>query len=132
VVPLVTSPLGLFAGFLLLAADNRITAWLFGIVCALEIMVGVTGAAIHIALHRPDTLGSLLTNPSAWFGEPPPVVPLSFAASGALGLLPLAMPELRRMDSVPPAGARILAALAAWPPLVQRLPQPGRALTVSD
>lgn len=113
VVPLVASPLGLVAGFLLLAADNRMTAWLFGIVCALEIMVGITGAAIHIALHRPDSLTSLVTDAAVWFGEPPPLVPLSFAAAGALGLLPLAMPGLRRVDTAPPAGARALAALAA-------------------
>ena len=113
VVPLVASPLGLFGGFLLLAVDNRATATLFAIICALEIMVGVTGAAIHIALHRPDTLASLFTDANVWHGEPPPLVPLSFAAAGCLGLFPLVMPALRKLDGPPVAIARILAGLAA-------------------
>jgi hypothetical protein len=113
VVPLVASPLGLFGGFLLLAADNRATAALFAVICAFEIAVGVTGAAIHIALHRPDSLVSLVTDPTIWLGEPPPLVPLSFAASGCLGLIPLVTPDLRRLDQPPLAIARILAGLAA-------------------
>ncbi len=112
VVPLVAAPLGLFGGFLLLAIDNRITAALFAIICALEIAVGVAGAGIHIAMHA-STLASLVTDPNVWFGEPPPLVPLSFAASGCLGLIALIMPERRRLEASPLAIARILEALAA-------------------
>ena len=110
VVPLVASPLGLFGGFLLLAMDNRLTAALFAVICALEIMVGVAGAGIHIAMHA-DSLVRLVTDPNVWLGEPPPLVPLSFAAAGCLGLIALIMPERRRLDA--PPIARILEALAA-------------------
>jgi hypothetical protein len=112
-VPLVASPLAVFAGFLLLAADNRATAALFAIVCALELMVGVAGSAIHIALHRPDTLISLVTDPHIWHGQPPPLVPVTFSASGCLGLIPLAWPGMRMLEEPPLAIARILAAMAA-------------------
>jgi len=112
VVPLVASPLGLFGGFLLLAMDNRLTAALFAVICTFEIMVGVAGAGIHIAMHA-DSLVSLVTNPNVWLGEPPPLVPLSFAAAGCLGLIALIMPERRRLDAPPIAIARILEALAA-------------------
>ncbi len=53
--PFVASPLALFAGFLLLAADNRATVALFTLVCVIEIMVGVVGTAIHVALHYPES-----------------------------------------------------------------------------
>lgn len=112
VVPLVASPLGLFGGFLLLAVDNRVTAALFGIICAIEVMVGVAGAAIYIAMHA-ESFTSLVTDPNVWFGEPPPLVPLSFAASGCLGLIALIMPERRKLAAPPVAIARILEALAA-------------------
>jgi hypothetical protein len=113
IVPLVASPLALFAGFLLLAADSRPTATLFAIVCAIEIMVGVVGTAIHVALHFPASLLSLATDPNVWLGEPPILVPLSFAAAGCLGLIPVALPGQRQLDEPPVAIARILEALAA-------------------
>jgi hypothetical protein len=112
-VPFVASPLALFAGFLLLAADNRSTATLFALVCALEIMVGVVGTAIHVALHYPESLMSLATDATVWLGEPPILVPLSFAAAGCLGLIPIALPGQRQLDEPPVAIARILEALAA-------------------
>ena len=110
--PQVAAPLALFAGFLLLAADSRWTALLFGLVCAGEIAVGVAGAAIHIAIHAPS-FASLVTEPNVWLGEPPPLVPLSFAAAGCLGLIPLLMPGQRKLAAPPAAIARILYALAA-------------------
>jgi len=113
IVPLVASPLGLFGGFLLMAVDNRLTALLFAAICAIEIAVGVAGSAIHIALHRPDPLLSVITDPTVWFGEPPPLVPLSFAASGGLGMIALVMPSRRQLDAPPVAIARILEAMAA-------------------
>lgn len=111
-VPLIASPLAIFGGFLLLAADRAVTAVLFGIICAGAIVVGVTGAAIHIALHAPSLL-SLVTEPNVWLGNPPPLVPLSFAAAGCLGLIPVALPGQRRLAEPPVAIARILYALAS-------------------
>ena len=82
IVPLVASPLALFAGFLLLAADNKLTALLFGLVCVIEIGVGVVGTAIHIAIHAPIRLrASSPTRTSGWASRrlwcrcrsPPPV-----------------------------------------------------------
>ncbi len=87
-VPLVASPLAIFSGFLLLAIDRRLTAVLFGIICAGAIGVGVTGAAIHMALHASSLL-SLVTGPNVWLGNPSPLAPLSFAAAGCLGLIPI-------------------------------------------
>lgn len=110
VVPLIASPLGVMGGLLLLTIDNRATAALFAIICAVEIMVGVVGAGIHIALHGPDSLISLVTDPNIWSGEPPPVVPLSFAAAGCLGLIPITMPGLRKLAQPTIAIARILYA----------------------
>jgi hypothetical protein len=112
-VPFVASPLALFAGFLLLAADNRTTVALFAVVCVIEIMVGVVGTAIHVALHYPDSLLSIATDANVWLGEPPILVPLSFAAAGCLGLVPLALPGQRQLDEPPIAIARTLEALAA-------------------
>lgn len=111
-VPLVAGPLAIFGGFLLLAADRRATAVLFGVICAGAIVVGVTGAAIHIALHAP-TLLSLVTDPNVWLGNPPPLVPLSFAAAGCLGLIPVALPGQRQLFEPPVAIARILYAMAS-------------------
>jgi hypothetical protein len=113
IMPMVASPLALFAGFLLLAADCRVTAALFAVVCALEIMVGVVGTAIHVALHYPASLWSLATDPNVWLGEPPILVPLSFAAAGCLALIPVALPGQRKLDEPPVAIARILETLAA-------------------
>jgi len=112
-VPFVASPLALFAGFLLLAADNRATTALFALVCMIEIMVGVVGTAIHVTLHYPDSLFSLATDATVWLGDPPILVPLSFAAAGCLGLIPIALPVQRQLDEPPIAIARILEALAA-------------------
>lgn len=112
IVPLIASPLGLFCGFLLLAADSRFTASVFAVACAIEIVVGVTGTAIHVALHAP-TLPSLATDPNVWLGEPPILVPLSFAAAGCLGLIPVALPGQRMLAQAPVTIARILHAMAA-------------------
>ena len=110
IVPLVASPMALFSGFLLLAADSKLTASIFAIVCAIAIVVGVTGTAIHAAMHAPILL-SLATDPNVWLGEPPILVPLSFAAGGCLGLVALALPA--RRDALSPAIARMLYGMAA-------------------
>jgi hypothetical protein len=111
-VPLVVSPLVLFGGFLLLAADNRLTAAVFGFTCVVSIATGVIGTAIHVAMHT-DTLLSLATDPNVWLGQPPILVPLSFAAAGCLGLIPLLVPGQRQLAQPPVAIGRILAAMAA-------------------
>lgn len=111
-VPQAASALALFAGFLLLAADNKFTAMLFGVVCVIEIGVGVVGTAIHLAIHAPSLM-SLFTAPHVWLGEPPALVPLSFAAAGCLGLIPLVVKGQRRLEEPPVAIARILYGLAA-------------------
>ena len=112
IVPQIASPLALIAGFLLLAADNKLTAVLFGLVCVIEIGVGVVGTAIHLAIHAPSLMG-LVTAPHVWLGEPPPLVPLSFAAAGCLGLIPLVVKGQRRLAAPPVAIARILYGFAA-------------------
>ena len=48
-----------------------------------------------------------------WLGEPPPLVPLSFAAAGCMGLIPVALPGHRMLADPPVAIARILYAMAA-------------------
>lgn len=116
-IPLVASPLALFGGFLLLAADNRVTAIIFGITCVVAIATGVIGTAIHVAMHT-DTLSSLATDPNVWLGQPPILVPLSFAAAGCLGLIPLLVPGQRKLAQPPGAIGRILEALAALCALV--------------
>jgi hypothetical protein len=116
-IPMVASPFALFAGFLLLAADNRATAFVFGIACAVSVATGVIGTAIHVALHT-DSLLSLATEPNVWLGQPPILVPLSFAAAGLLGFIPLLVPGQRRLPAPPVAIARILYALAALCSLV--------------
>ncbi len=110
IVPLLVSPLALLSGFLILAFDTRFTLVVFIVVCALAIAVGVTGTAIHAAMHAP-TLLSLATDPDVWLGDPPILVPLSFAAGGCLGLVALALPA--RRDVLPPAIARTLYGIAA-------------------
>ncbi len=112
IIPMVASPLAIFAGFLVLAADRRATVWLLGLVCVGAIGVGVTGTAIHMALHAPSLL-SLVTEPNVWLGNPPPLVPLSFAAAGCLGLIPIALPGQRQLAEPPVAIARILYAMAS-------------------
>jgi hypothetical protein len=99
-------------GFLLLAADRKPTAMLFGAICAIEIGVGVVGTAIHMALHAP-TLLSLAADPNVWLGQPPPLVPLSFAAAGCLGLITVLVPGQRRLPEPPVTIARIFYAMAA-------------------
>jgi len=112
IVPLVASPLAIFSGFLLLAVDRHVTTWLLGLVCVGAIGVGVTGTAIHMALHA-SSLMSLGTDPNVWLGNPPPLVPLSFAAAGCLGLIPVALPGQRQLVEPPVAIARILYAMAS-------------------
>ena len=116
-IPLVASPLALFGGFLLLAADNRLTALIFGVTCVVAIATGVIGTAIHVAMHT-DTLSRLAADPNVWLGQPPILVPLSFAAAGCLGLIPLLVPGQRRLAQPPVAIGRILEALAALCALV--------------
>jgi hypothetical protein len=116
-VPMVVGPIVLFSGFLLLAADNRLTAIIFGLACAVSIATGVIGTAIHVAMHT-DTLLSLASDPNLWLGQPPILVPLSFAAAGCLGLTPLLMPGQRKLAQPPAAIGRLLEALAALAALV--------------
>lgn len=116
-VPLVASPLALFGGFLLLAADNRLAAFIFGVTCAVAIITGVVGTAIHVAMHT-ETLSNLATDPNVWLGQPPILVPLSFAAAGCLGLIPILVPGQRKLAQPPVAIGRILEALAALCALV--------------
>jgi len=112
-VPFVASPLALFAGFLLLAADNRATTALFALVCMIEIMVGVVGTAIHVTLHYPDFATSALRPiATVWLGDPPILVPLSFAAAGCLGLIPIALPVNVNWTNRRSRSRRILEALA--------------------
>ena len=66
IVPLVASPLALFSGFLLLAADTKLTATVFAIVCTIAIVVGVTGTAIHTAMHAPTQLSLRPTPMGGW------------------------------------------------------------------
>jgi hypothetical protein len=116
-IPMVASPLVLFGGFLLMAADNRLTAIVFALACLVSIVTGVLGTAIHVAMHT-DTLFSLVTDPNVWLGQPPILVPLSFAAAGCLGLIPLLMPGQRTLTAPPAAIGRLLEALAALSALV--------------
>ena len=54
-----------------------------------------------------------MTEPNVWLGNPPPLVPLSFAAAGCLGLIPVALPGQRLLPEPPVAIARILYAMAS-------------------
>ena len=60
----------------------------------------MVGTAIHLAIHAPSLMG-LVTAPHVWLGEPPPLVPLSFAAAGCLGLIPLVVKGQRRLEEPP-------------------------------
>ena len=112
IVPRAEAAFAVVAGFLLLVCDVTATAILFGGACILAIAVGVVGTAIHLSLHT-ASLAQLLAEPSAWSGGPPLLVPLTFAASGFLGLIGLAMPR-EGADPVSPLGvARILEGVAA-------------------
>ena len=112
ILPRAEAAFAVGAGFLLLACDIAATAILFGIACVLAIAVGVVGTAIHLALHA-ASLAQLVADPGVWSGGPPVLVPLTFAASGCLGLIALAMPR-RRVDRISPiAVAQILQGLAA-------------------
>ena len=111
IIPGVASALALGTGFLLLALDSRITAAIFALACAIAIAVGVVGTGIHLAMHA-ATLSQLATMPNAWLGGPPVLVPLSFAAGGCLGLIPIALRRGQTAPS-PPAISRILEAIAA-------------------
>ena len=98
IVPRVASAVALATGFLLLAADNKATVVLFAGACAINIAVGVVGTAIHLAMHA--SLIELFTTAGAWLGNPPPLVPLTFAAGGCLGLIPLVLAQTRRLEPV--------------------------------
>jgi hypothetical protein len=74
--------------------------------------VGVVGTAIHLAIHAPSLTG-LVTAPHVWLGEPPPLVPLSFAVACCLGLIPLMVKGQRRFAAPPVAIGRILYGLVA-------------------
>lgn len=112
-IPMVTSPLALFGGFLALTVDyNRVTAFIFGITCTLAIATGIIGTAIHVALHT-GSLSSLLSDPNVWLGQPPILVPLSFAAAGLLGLIPLLVLGWRKLTAPPVIAGRILEGIAA-------------------
>jgi len=111
-IPMVASPLMLFGGFLLMAAEGRLTQVVFALACTVSVATGVVGTAIHVALHTASLL-SLVTNPDVWLGEPPILVPLSFAAAGCLGFIPLLMPTPSAPQESPPAIARLLQGFAA-------------------
>ncbi|HVZ52410.1 MAG TPA: hypothetical protein VG986_10615 [Pseudolabrys sp.] len=117
-IPMVTSPLALFGGFLVLTVDsNRVTTIIFAITCTLAIATGVIGTAIHLALHT-DSLWSLVSKPDVWLGQPPILVPLSFAAAGLLGLSPVFVLGRLRMAAPPVLSGRILEGIAAGCALV--------------
>jgi hypothetical protein len=112
-IPMVTSPLALFGGFLILAVDNsRVTTAIFVVTCALAIATGVIGTAIHVALHT-GSLWSLFTEGNVWLGQPPILVPLSVAAAGLLGLIPVFGLGRRKMAARPILIGRILEGIAA-------------------
>ena len=54
IFPRVVLAAAVAAGFLLLAADVRITAALFASMCGVTILAGVIGTAIHLAIHAPS------------------------------------------------------------------------------
>ncbi len=112
IVPRTEAALAVAAGFLVLAVDNKTTAIVFGIAAALAVAVGVAGTAIHLALHA-TSLVQLATDPRVWLGGPPVLVPLTFAASGCLGLIALVTPRQHRPGFSPVPIGRILEGLAA-------------------
>ena len=112
IVPRAGAAFAVVAGFLLLACDIAATAILFGVACVLAIAVGVAGTAIHLSLHT-ASLAQLVTDPGVWSGGPPVLVPLTFAASGCLGLIGLTMPRHGVGGFSPIGVARILHGLAA-------------------
>ncbi len=113
-VPTVTAAAAMAGGFLLLGAASRATVTLFATLSIVGILVGVVGTAIHLAIHAPN-ITALASQPRAWLGNPPALVPLSFSAGGCLGLLPLACGPLRPERSASSAGAilQVVAALAS-------------------
>ncbi len=112
IVPRTQAALAVAAGFLLLTVANKATTAVFGIVAVLAIAVGVVGTAIHLALHA-SSLVELATDPRVWLGGPPVLVPLTFAASGCLGLIALATPQRQWPGFSPVPVGRILEGLAA-------------------
>ncbi|MDE2228604.1 MAG: hypothetical protein KGL11_06140 [Alphaproteobacteria bacterium] len=111
IFPRVAVAAALTLGFLVLAFDTGVTAALFALACGIAVVAGVIGTAIHLAIHAP-TLAALATDPAVWLGGPPVLVPLSLAAAGSLGLMPLATPGTQPAPS-PPAFSRMLDAGAA-------------------
>jgi len=111
-IPLVVSALAMSAGFLLLAADCKLTATLFALCCMAAIVVGAAGVVIHAATPAP-TLSRLVNDLMTWRSLPPVLVPLSFAAAGCLGLFTVILPGQRRLEQQPVAIARLLTASAA-------------------
>jgi hypothetical protein len=114
---MVASPLVLFGGFLLMATESRLTRALFALACSVSIATGLIGTAIHVAMHT-ESLLDLITNPDVWLGQPPILVPLSFAAAGCLGFIPLLLAPTPTPQERPPVMARLLQALAALSGLV--------------
>jgi len=112
IFPRVAVAAAVAAGFLFLAADTRVTAVIFAIACGIAIVAGVAGTAIHLALHAP-TLAALATDPAVWLGGSPVLVPLSLAAAGCLGLIPLASPHGAGHALPLPAASRLLEGGAA-------------------
>jgi len=110
IFPRVAVAAALALGFLVLALDTGVTAALFAVSCGVTIAAGVIGTAIHLAIHAP-TLAALTTDPAIWLGGPPVLVPLSLAAAGGLGLMPLATRSTQPALS-PPAFSRLLDAAA--------------------
>ncbi len=111
-IPLVVSALAMAGGFLLLAADCRLTAAFFALLCAAAVAVGAAGIVIHAATPVP-TLSSLVNDLMTWRSLPPVLVPLSYAAAGCLGLFTVTLPSQRQLEQPPVAVARILMASAA-------------------
>ena len=110
-LPRAACALAVGTGFLYLAAESRLTAPLFALACALAVTVGILGTAFHIAMHA-RSIVELLSETGIWLGGPPILVPLTFAAAGCLGLIPLAVRDRTRSPQIPPLG-RILEGLAA-------------------
>ncbi len=112
IFPRVAVAAAMAAGFLFLAAATRVTAALFAIACGIAVAAGVAGTAVHLALHAP-TLAALATDPAVWLGGSPVLVPLSIAAAGCLGLIPLASPPGPGLAPPLPAASRWLEGCAA-------------------
>ena len=85
-IPMVASPLVLFGGFLADGGGNRLTRHRLRSRLSCVDRHRRRSARRSMSPCIPDTLFSLLTDPNVWLGQPPILVPLSFAAAGCLGL----------------------------------------------